>query len=231
MRRRPRSNSRQITVSIYEYGELSCRCYLALEKVQCTFNNIPGPPFSLSKDVWRKGHSKNGPFRMLVPMRTAYEIFDNAEYQSYSDQRGIVAKLDTLTSTHAYQIKNKVAEWIELKDFQPDCVAIKYIEVRLDYEKHMGRMQLQCSPLSRKAEHAVGKIQKQAANEARHDDRSRDFRRQCAEWMNYLLVEKRRQLNTSDPSMWPENQPWLIADIWTATIIIWISGCPKDPSR
>ena len=52
-------------------GELSCRCYLALEKVQCTFNSIPGPPFSLSKDVWRKGHSKSGIIRMLVPMRTA----------------------------------------------------------------------------------------------------------------------------------------------------------------
>ena len=163
-------------------------------------------------------------------MMTAYEIFNNAEYKPYSDQRGIVA-MDTVTSTHVDQIKNTFPSWIELKDFQPDCVAIKYIEVRLDCEKHMDRMQLQCSPLSRTAEHAVGKIQKQAANEARRNDRSRDFRRQCAEWMNYLLVEKRRQLNTSDPSMWPENQPWLIADIWTMPIIIWISSCPKNPSR
>ena len=108
-------------------GELSCRCYLALEKVQCTFNSIPGPPFLLSKDVWRNGHSKNGPFRMLVPMRTAYEIFDNAEYQPYSDQRGIVAKLDTVTSPHVYLSKNPCPTWIDLKDFQPDCVAIKYI--------------------------------------------------------------------------------------------------------
>ena len=90
---------------------------------------------------------------------------------------------------------------------------MKCIEVRPDYERVMERLQFHRVPLpDRETKDAAKLAHRQQVIEG------------CRVWADYLLTEKRRQMNIEDPAIWPRMpHPWPIEDVLSMPVVIWIS--------
>ena len=43
------------------------------------------------------------------------------------------------------------------------------------------------------------------------------------QWIELLVAEKRRQMNITDPALWPQRLPWPVRNVYDMPIVLWMS--------
>ena len=43
------------------------------------------------------------------------------------------------------------------------------------------------------------------------------------QWIELLISEKRRQMNITDRTLWPQRPPWRVIDVFDMPIVLWMS--------
>ena len=121
-----------------------------------------------------------------------------------SDMGGIVAPHARLSDQQVFFLHNGAHVVKDLKSLDTEAVRFKTIELELNFETKMERIQLMPLPC-------------RGLSEA-------DFRNQRKEYNKLLAIvveaEKRRQMNIEDASEWPQNLPWGLSYVplqWCAT--------------
>ena len=140
------------------------------------------------------------------------EIFRKISYEEYRHDHGVVTSLRNVSSTKAYHLKGGIGWEVDLDKVNPGVVAVKCIELRLDYEIVMERLPFQavCMPERGSKDEARLAHMKQVSEDG-------------SAWTDYLLTERRRQMNIEDPRIWPRRCPLLIEDVLSMPVVAWIS--------
>ena len=129
-----------------------------------------------------------------------------------SDMESIVAPHARFSDQQVHFLNMEGHVVKDLKSLDTEAVRFKVIELQLNFEAKIERIQLMplpCKGLS-----------------------DADFRNQRKEFINLLATvveaEKRRQMNIEDASDWPQNLPRGIPkDVWSMPIVIWIKKTKK----
>jgi hypothetical protein len=198
-------------------GEIAMDANCGWEKFRRTFNPRPAPK-DHTHQAWTQGtNSSGGQLRVLLPLDRVLEIFRNVSYADYAGNGGIVTAVGNITPTQAYHLKDGRLEEVELATVNQGKVAIKMIEVRLDYECVMERLQFRCI--------AKPKGENEEVTRRAHE---KQVTEDCMAWADYLLKEKQRQANTVDRRNWPtEPRAWGFRDVLTMPVVIWITKTNK----
>ena len=212
------TNSAQQARRALAIGEIAVEAHQVSTKLKTTFREFQ-TPLNYSHAAWMKGSSKRGQMRVLLPVGTVVQIFRNAVYEAYANDEGIVTDLQNLTNSTAYHIKNGQLYRKELNDVFPGKVAMKCIEMRLDYEQVMERMQFQSIGIPKDESGEDGQDENDNKhNRTMHRKRVMEV---CLTWAEFLLKEKRRQMNIEDRTIWP-TLPWCPRDVLSMPVVIWI---------
>ena len=206
------SHSAQHARRALAIGEPIVGAHHALQKLKATYQPLPQPP-AHSHAAWTKGTNKHGLLRVLLPVGRVVETFRSVSDEDYARDHGVATALQNVSSAKAYHLKGGIAVEVDLAKVHPEVVAMKCIEVRLDYERVMERLQFHRVPLpERETKDAAKLAHRQQVIEG------------CRAWADYLLTEKRRQMNIEDPAIWPRMpHPWPIEDVLSMPVVIWIS--------
>ena len=183
----------------------------------------------VSKERGQKGFTKHDVIRVVLPVRTVIEIFANYSYDVYSDKYCISAPLEALSCKDVWRLKQGDVEATSLRNMAVNrkfeykdeagkinvretlhC-QIKQLEPRLDYETWMQRFQF--APV------ALPKILAKEKARAAHREKVDDYMRS---WQNYIVTEKKRQMNISERELWPQFLPWDIVDVMTMPMVVWL---------
>ena len=70
-------------------------------------------------------------------------------------------------------------------------------------------------------------VKKEKPEGASYEEVERLYRQRatadCNNWAEYLVVEKKRQMQVEDPSVWPPKPwPWEFKDALTMPVVIWV---------
>ena len=212
------ANSAQQARRTLAIGEIAVEAYQVMDKLRATVQPLPLPT-SFEHSTWIRGTNKSDQMRVLVTVGTVTQIFRHADYDAYINTQGIVADLHHISNTTAYHLKGGHRLQLDLNDVFPGKVAMRSIEMRLDYERVMERLNFQ--PI------ALPKIQNTEESQTTNDKKRRRAMHQqqvvqdCSTWSECLLKEKRRQMNIEDRSIWP-NFPWSAEDVMSMPVVIWI---------
>ena len=96
---------------------------------------------------------------------------------------------------------------MDLKRRRAEAVRFKVIELQLNFEAKMERIQLMPLPCK-------------GLSDAEFREQRKEYNKLLA---TVVEAEKRRQMNIEDASEWPKHFPWGIPkDVWSMPIVIWI---------
>ena len=192
-------------------GQITTDAHESLRKLEPSINKI-NAVIDPSHSFWKSGNNKHGLLRILLKVGQMVEVFQHIEYAEYAADQGMVASLRSVTCHDAFHLKEGRAAPIQLPNVNSEFVCVKMIEIRLDYEQVMERWQFRCvaQPLrDTKEEQQLAHAQRvaQIGNE----------------WAEYLIQEKRRQLNIENSIIWPKTRPWSFEDVLSMPVVVWIS--------
>jgi hypothetical protein len=212
------ANSAQQARRTLAIGEIAVEAYQVMDKLKATVQPLPCP-LSSEHHTWIRGTNKKDQMRILVSVGTVMQIFRHADYDAYINTQGIVADLHHISNTTAYHLKGGQCFQLDLNNVFPGTVAMRSIEMRLDYERVMERLNFQ--PI------ALPKIQTTEESLSTNDKKRRRAMHEqqvvqdCSTWSECLLKEKRRQMNIEDLTIWPKLM-WNAEDVMSMPVVIWI---------
>ena len=200
------TNSAQQARQALAIGEIAVEAHQASTHLRKIFPEFEDPIINYSHDAWMTVANKNDQMRVLLTVGTVEQIFRNAVYEAYTNDEGIVTDLRNLPNSIAYHIKNGQLCRTELNDAFPGKVAMTCIEMRLDYEQVMAPFLFQSIGIPEKHNRTMP---------------SKRVTEVCSAWAEFLLKEKRRQMNIEDRNIWP-TIPWCPRDVLSMPVVIWI---------
>ena len=200
------TNSAQQARQALAIGEIAVEAHQASTQLKKMFPEFEDPLINYSHDAWMTVANKHDQMRVLLTVGTVVQIFRNAVYEAYTNDEGIVTDLRNLPNSIAYHIRNGQLCRTELNDAFPGKVAMTCIEMRLDYEQVMAPFLFQSISIPENHNRTMP---------------SKRVTEVCFAWAEFLLKEKRRQMNIEDRNIWP-TLPWCPRDVLSMPVVIWI---------
>ena len=131
------------------------------------------------------------------------------------NDQSIGTSLANISSTRAFHLKDKGMKVTDLRNYDAEVVAMKRIEVRLDFHDVIECMHFRCVSKPSSTEVSQAEVDRMHQQRVFQD---------CYTWAEYVLEEKKRQMQVGDPKMWPPKPwPWKFEDVLSMPVVIWVS--------
>ena len=172
-----------------------------------------------SNEVWsgKTKNSKGGHIRLLLRLWEIREVFLGADLGLHALDLGFAVDVAALGFKKCYRLRSGYApkETLLTEINRSNVLAIKAIELEVDYETVCRRLQFNC----------IGKDKDRSLSPLVRDcARQRAFGDACRRWCDFLLNEKRRQLGCLDGKERKERFPWHIREVDDMPVVVWASS-------